>query len=63
MIMQGSVFGNLICTSVMDKLAKLFYNDPNLLYKYKNDIEVLKTPRPFSIMVGASLGLLSFFFF
>ena len=39
-IMQGSVFGTLICTCVMDKLAKLFYNDPNLLYKYKNDVDI-----------------------
>ena len=33
-IMQGTVFGSLICTSVMDKLAKLFYSDEKLLYKY-----------------------------
>ena len=38
--MQGTVFGSLICTAVMDKLAKLFYNDNNLLYKYKNSVSV-----------------------
>ena len=39
-IMQGSVFGSLICTSVMDKLAKMFYNDKSMLFKYKGDIEI-----------------------
>ena len=38
--MQGTVFGSLICSAVMDKLAKLFYNDNNLLYKYKNSVSV-----------------------
>ena len=33
--MQGVVFGTIICTSVMDKLAKIFYNDEFLVYKYK----------------------------
>ena len=39
-IMQGTVFGSLICTTVMDKLAKIFYNTENLLYKYKNDVDI-----------------------
>ena len=39
-IMQGTVFGSLICTSVMDKLAKIFYKNPELVYKYKNKVEV-----------------------
>ena len=39
-IMQGTVFGSLICTSVMDKLAKIFYQNPDLVYKYKNKVEV-----------------------
>ena len=39
-IMQGTVFGSIICTSVMDKLAKIFYKDPDLVYKYKNQVEV-----------------------
>ena len=39
-IMQGSVFGSLICTSIMDKLAKMFYKDKNLLYMYKGEVEV-----------------------
>ena len=31
-IMQGTVFGSIICTSVMDKLAKVFYQDKSLMY-------------------------------
>ena len=40
LIMQGTVFGSLICTAVMDKQAKIFYNDTTLLYKYKNKVKV-----------------------
>ena len=40
LIMQGTVFGSLICTTVMDKLAKIFYNDKALLYKYNNTVNV-----------------------
>ena len=39
-IMQGTVFGSLICTSVIDKLAKIFYSDSKLLYKYKGEVDV-----------------------
>ena len=39
-IMQGTVFGSLICTAVMDKLAKIFYGDENLLYKYKSTVSI-----------------------
>ena len=39
-IMQGSVFGSIMCTTVMDKLAKPFYSDKTLLYKYKNVVDV-----------------------
>ena len=38
-IMQGTVFGSLICTTVMDKLAKILYKNENLLYKYKEEVE------------------------
>ena len=31
-ILQGSVFGSFICTSLMDKLAKIFHNVKALLY-------------------------------
>ena len=39
-IMQGTVFASLICTTVMDKLAKIFYNNENILYKYKGEVEI-----------------------
>ena len=31
-IMQGSVWGSLCCVVLMDKLGKLAYNNPDLLY-------------------------------
>ena len=40
LIMQGTVFGSIICSTVMDKLAKIFYQDKNLLYMYKSVVEV-----------------------
>ena len=40
LIMQGTVFGSLICTSVIDKLSKILYSDSKLLYKYRGEVEV-----------------------
>ena len=34
--MQGSIFGSLCCVVLMDKMAKLVYNKPDLLYMYKD---------------------------
>ena len=34
-VMQGTVWGSLMCTSTMDKLGKLAYAMPESLYKYK----------------------------
>ena len=34
-IMQGSVWGSLCCVVLLDKLGKLVYNNPGLLYYYK----------------------------
>ena len=39
-IMQGTVFGSIICTAVMDKLAKMFYSNQEIIFKYKNEVEV-----------------------
>ena len=39
-IMQGSVWGSLLCTTTMDKLGKLVYEDENLLYRYKGLVAV-----------------------
>jgi hypothetical protein len=34
-IMQGTVWGSLLCTSTMDNLGKIAYSMPDDLYKYK----------------------------
>ena len=39
-IMQGTVWGSLFCTATMDKLPKMMYNTPDLLYKYKGEVSV-----------------------
>ena len=39
-IIQGTVFGSLICTSVVDKLARMFYNNPNIVYQYKKEVAI-----------------------
>ena len=39
-IMQGSVWGSLLCTTTMDKLGKVFYDKEELLYKYKGEVSV-----------------------
>ena len=39
-VMQGTVWAGLKCTTTMDKLGKQAYGDPNLLYKYKNMVDI-----------------------
>ena len=39
-VMQGSVWGSLFCTTTMEKLGKLCYENKELLYKYKNVVDV-----------------------
>ena len=39
-VMQGTVWAGLKCTATMDKLGKQAYKDPNLLYKYKNIVDI-----------------------
>ena len=39
-IMQGSVWGSLCCVVLMDKLGKMAYNNPELLYHYKGLVGV-----------------------
>ena len=34
-IMQGRVWGGLMCTTTMDKLCKLVYEDEKVLYRYR----------------------------
>ena len=39
-IMQGTVWGSLFCATTMDKLAKLAYQNRELLYQYKGKVDV-----------------------
>ena len=39
-VMQGTVWGGLLCTTTMDQLCKNMYKDGNLLYKYRQNVEV-----------------------
>ena len=38
-IMQGTVWGSLMCTATMDKLSQLVYSNNDLIYKYKGVVE------------------------
>ena len=38
-IMQGTVWGGLMCTSSMDKLGKEVYDNPCLVYKYRGSVD------------------------
>ena len=51
-IMQGSVWGSLCCVVLMDKLGKLVYSKPELLYLYKGIVKV-----PTHQMVDDILGV------
>ena len=39
-VMQGSVWGSLFCTTTMDKLGQISYKDENMIYKYKGLVAV-----------------------
>ena len=39
-IMQGTVWGSLLCTSTVDKLAEIAYSDQTLFYKHKGVVAV-----------------------
>ena len=39
-IMQGSVWGSLCCVVLMEKLGRLVYNNPDLLYYYKKVVGI-----------------------
>ena len=39
-VMQGTVWGGLVCTTTMDQLCKSIYNEDSLLYKYRQSVEV-----------------------
>ena len=37
-VMQGTVWGSLYCTTSMDKLGQMSYENDDILYKYKNEV-------------------------
>ena len=39
-IMQGTVWAGMLCTSTMDKLGKLVYSNPTMAYKYRGKVVV-----------------------
>ena len=39
-VMQGTVWGSLFCTVSMDKIGKHIYENEDLIYKYKNVVEI-----------------------
>ena len=39
-IMQGTVWGGIFCTTTMDKLGQIKYDNPELLYQYKNSVGI-----------------------
>ena len=39
-VMQGTVWAGLKCTATMDQLGKKADGDPNLLYRYKNQVDI-----------------------
>ena len=39
-IMQGSVWSSLLCTTSMEKLGKIIYENQNLIYRYKGAVAV-----------------------
>ena len=39
--MQSTVWGGIFCTTAMDKLGEIKYENPELLYSYKNSVGIL----------------------
>ena len=38
-VMQGTIWGSLFCTTTMDKLGRKIYENDELIYKYKNKVD------------------------
>ena len=39
-VMQGTVWGSLFCTTTMDKIGQMMYENKELLYRYKDLVEI-----------------------
>ena len=49
-IMQGSVWGSICCVVLMDKLGKLAYSNPDLLFHYKGVVGIPPLQRVYDIL-------------
>ena len=38
-LMQGTIWANICCVVLMDRLGKIAYNNPSLMYKYKGVVD------------------------
>ena len=58
-VMQGTVWAGLMCTATMDKLGKLVYKTPHLLYKYKNSVDIPPLEMVDDVLTVAKCGATS----
>ena len=58
-VMQGTVWGGLLCTTTMDKLCKNIYKEDNLLYKYRNNVAVPPLQMVDDIITASKCGATS----
>ena len=58
-VMQGTVWGGLLCTATMDKLCKNVYKEDNLLYKYRQTIAVPPLQMVDDIITASECGVTS----
>ena len=58
-IMQGTTWGSLFCTTTMDKLPQKIYKDPSLLYMYKGQVSVPPLEMVDDILTVEKCGLTS----
>jgi hypothetical protein len=58
-IMQGTVWAGLLCTSTMDKLGKHIYNNPHMAYKYRGKIVVPPLKMVDNVLTVAKCGAAS----
>ena len=58
-VMQGTVWGGLMCTTSMDRLCKRIYKDSNLLYHYRGSVEVPPLQMVDDIITASKCGATS----
>ena len=58
-IMQGTVWAGLLCTSTMDKLRKHVYNNPHMAYKYRRKVVVPPLQMVNDVLTVAECGATS----